>query len=319
MLELLVGAALSAVVALLALRSVSSGRSPLTLRTAFHHDVQRRRSHRTALLTAAGLAVIMFITNTACLVVAPGPAVVRSTVALTMLVLVAAVLLQSGALERSAQRPRPAPSAGKTVLAVGAHPDDLELACGGTLAKLVDSGYDVHAIIMSPGSIGGNPALRPSEATEAGRVLGLTTTTVHDLPDTRLSTHDVEMISVIEDKVRDLSPSLILTHSDNDHHQDHHAVHLATLRAARRHSSILCFESPSTTRSFSPSVYVDIDGYLDTKIRAVQTHRDQSGKPYMTPDRLRGIASFRGGQAKCIFAEGFEPVRILAAHPGVPL
>lgn len=202
------------------------------------------------------------------------------------------------------------------VLAIGAHPDDLELACGGTLAKLAEVGYDVHAMVMSHGQVGGNPDLRPSEARAGGELLGLTDVQVLDFPDTELSLHNVGMVKAIEVRMDKLDPTVVLTHSEHDHHQDHHAVHFATMRAARRHPSILCFESPSTTRGFDPSLYVDIADFLDVKICAVELHGDQSGKPYMSAHRIRGIAAFRGAQAKTVFAEGFEVVRLLDTIPG---
>lgn len=202
------------------------------------------------------------------------------------------------------------------VLAIGAHPDDLELACGGTLAKLAEAGYDVHAIVMSHGQVGGNPELRPSEARAGGELLGFTTVQVLDFPDTELGLHNVGMVKAIEARMDQLDPTVVLTHSEHDHHQDHHAVHFATMRAARRHPSILCFESPSTTRGFDPGFYVDIADFLEVKIRAVALHADQSEKPYMSAHRIRGIAAFRGAQAKTVFAEGFEVVRLLDTIPG---
>ena len=119
------------------------------------------------------------------------------------------------------------------------------------------------------------------------------------------------MVQAIESVLLRYNPDIILTHSGNDQHQDHNAVHLATLRAARRHPSILCYESPSATRGFDPSVFVEINDYVDVKVQAVEMHRDQSGKPYMTPERVRGMAAFRGSQVKRKYAEGYEPVRML--------
>lgn len=204
----------------------------------------------------------------------------------------------------------------RKVLAVGAHPDDLELACGGTLAKLVDSGHEVRGLVLSRGEQGGNEGLRPREAQQGATFLGLTALRVLDLPDTRLETVGNDMVRAIEDAIREFGPDVIFTHSAHDQHQDHYAVHQATLRAARAHHSILCFESPSATREFDPSVFVDIDGYVDVKVEAVLSHRDQAGKPYMTPGRVRGMAAFRGAQAKNTNAEAFEPVRLLGSAIG---
>ncbi|WP_115162482.1 PIG-L deacetylase family protein [Kocuria rosea] len=204
----------------------------------------------------------------------------------------------------------------RRILAVGAHPDDLELACGGTLAKLVDAGHEVRGLVMSSGEIGGNSSMRPYEARQGASFLGLSDMRVLDFPDTELDTVNNPMVKVIESNIMDFGPDVIFTHSAHDQHQDHYAVHQATLRAARAHHSILCFESPSVTRDFDPSVFVDIDGYVDVKVEAVLTHRNQAGKLYMTPQRVRGMAAFRGAQAKNTNAEAFEPVRLLGSAIG---
>lgn len=204
----------------------------------------------------------------------------------------------------------------RRVLAVGAHPDDLELACGGTLAKLVDAGHEVRGLVLSSGEVGGNPGLRPLEARQGAAFLGLGTLQVLEFPDTQLEMVSNDMVQAIEEEIRSFQPDLIFTHSSHDQHQDHYAVHKATLRAGRAHHSILCFESPSVTREFDPSVFVDIDAYVDVKVEAVLSHRNQAGKPYMTPQRVRAMAAFRGAQAKNSNAEAFEPVRLLGSAIG---
>ncbi|MDO5494513.1 MAG: PIG-L deacetylase family protein [bacterium] len=205
----------------------------------------------------------------------------------------------------------------KRVLAIGAHPDDLELACGATLARLVDTGHEVHAIVLSHGAQGGDASTRPAEAQRAADFLGLASITVHDLPDTNFELVPNELVRLIEAAIAETNPQVIFTHSQHDQHQDHHAVHLATLRAARQHHSILCFESPSTTREFNPDVFIDVEDYTEVKVASVLTHRNQAGKPYMTPEVVRGITAFRGRQAKRTHAEGFEAVRLLVTESGV--
>jgi LmbE family N-acetylglucosaminyl deacetylase len=210
---------------------------------------------------------------------------------------------------------RPARSP-RRVLALGAHPDDLELGCGATIAKLTDGGHEVHAIVMSDGASGGSAAERPDEARVGARFLGLSSVRLLGLPDTVLDDHAPAMVTAIEHAISAIQPDLILTHSRHDQHQDHQAVHTATLRAARSHSSILCFESPSVTRQFAPSLFVEIDDYVDVKVAAVRAHRDQLAKPYMSGERVRGTAVFRGIQAKRRYAEAFEPVRVLGTAMG---
>ncbi|MFP1602845.1 PIG-L deacetylase family protein [Microbacterium sp. 2216-1] len=204
----------------------------------------------------------------------------------------------------------------RRILAIGAHPDDLELACGATLAKLVDQGHEVHTVVMSHGASGGDEHTRALEARNGSLYLRATTVNVLDFEDTALREHEQGMIAAIERTIRDVRPDVVLTHSAHDQHQDHHAVHQATMRAARQCPSILCYESPSVTRSFSPEFFVDVSTHVDVKVRAIELHRDQRNKPYMTGARARATAAFRGGQARVGFAEGFEVVRLEASAIG---
>lgn len=206
---------------------------------------------------------------------------------------------------------RPSAHSSLKILAIGAHPDDLEIACGGTLAKLADAGHIIHAIVMCDGKVGGDAEIRPDEAKNGARFMGISEIEIHNFTDTKLANHEVELVQVIERKIIDFVPDVIFTHSKNDQHQDHQAVHFATLRAARRHPSVLCYESPSSTREFDPSFFVDLSEYVNVKVHAVEQHKDQLKKPYMGSEHVRSIAAFRGSQAKMRFAEGFEIVRLV--------
>ncbi len=293
--------------AALALAGALAGPAGRRLLIRRYRHGARIRELLTCALAALGIAAVAFA------FLHPHPhldaAVVPAALVLVLTAAVAALLTQ-----RIAPPPAPAP---KRVLAIGAHPDDLELACGATLARLVDTGHEVHAIVMSHGAVGGDASTRPAEAQRAANFLGLASIAVHDLPDTNLELVPNELIRTIEAAINRTDPHVILTHSIHDQHQDHHAVHLATLRAARQHHSILCFESPSATREFNPDVFIDVADYTEVKVASVLTHKNQAGKPYMTPDVVRGITSFRGRQAKAAHAEGFEAVRLLVTESGV--
>jgi uncharacterized protein, lmbE-like protein len=204
----------------------------------------------------------------------------------------------------------------KKILAIGAHPDDLELACGGSLARFKDNGHTVNTLVMSHGSQGGEEEIRAGEAIAAAKLLELNDITVYDFTDTVMSTEINAMIKAIEAVIEITNPDIIITHSRNDQHQDHHAVHLATLRAARRCSTILCFESPSVTTDFTAQFFVDIADYMDVKIAAVKKHANQSEKPYIDERKLSGKALHRGEQAKVDYAEGYEVVRALSSQLG---
>ncbi|PWD50364.1 PIG-L family deacetylase [Serinibacter arcticus] len=271
-------------------------------------DDRGRRRVRLVILAAYAAILTAYVVLVARHVRDPHPHTVGEIVDAGVLVVLTGLV---GLVLHHGFRAAPRRDEPRRVLVVGAHPDDLELACGGTVASLARRGHEVKVLVMSRGTRGGDPAARREEAVAGARMLGTTDVTVHDFPDTFLADANGAMIEVIEAAITAFRPGTILTHSEHDQHQDHQAVHRAVLRAGRQAHSILCFESPSVTRSFSPSVFVDISDFVDLKIRAVQTHRDQSGKPYMTASRVKGIAAFRGAQAKVPAAEGFEPVRYL--------
>ena len=198
------------------------------------------------------------------------------------------------------------------ILAIGAHPDDIEIAAGATLAKERDSGNYVFGLILTYGREGGNAARRLLEAGRSAEFLGLDDYKVHDFPDTRLQEVSNEVLKVIEATINQINPDLIYTHSAHDIHQDHQVVHAATLRAARRSSNILCYESPSATAEFMPQFFMEVSDYVEVKIEAIRKHWDQRRKPYVRPEKVRSRLAFRGEQARVDYAEGFEVVRMVS-------
>jgi len=204
----------------------------------------------------------------------------------------------------------------RRILAIGAHPDDIEIAAGAAIAKLLDQGHEVRALVLTQGEQGGDASIRPGEAQRGARFLEINKIQVLDFKDTRLSEQPTELVQAIETAIREFRPDIILTHSSHDIHQDHQAVHEATLRAGRNQPTILCYESPSSTQEFLPSFYIEVGDYVEVKLRAIQTHWDQRAKPYMQEDQVRGRLAFRGGQAKVRYAEGFEAVRVLSKDLG---
>jgi LmbE family N-acetylglucosaminyl deacetylase len=204
----------------------------------------------------------------------------------------------------------------RRILAVGAHPDDIELACGGALAKFVDSGHEVHALIMTRGGTGGDESARVEEADAGSQFLGLSSLLVLELPDGLLPEHGRAMIEAIESVLVRLNPDIVLTHSANDRHQDHHAVHMATIRAARAHPAILAYESPSVTDQFAPRYFVDIEQYVEAKVESVRFHHSQRHRPYTTPEQVKALALVRGRQGAVKHAEAFETVRVVDSRLG---
>ena len=199
------------------------------------------------------------------------------------------------------------------VLAIGAHPDDIEIAVGATLSKMHDAGYQISGLIMTYGEKGGNGGIRPNEAIAGGDFVGLDEVEILHFSDAHLSDDAAMLTEAIESMIEKTLPDIIFTHSIHDLHQDHQAVYYATIRAARaKQLTILCYESPSATQDFHPTYYIDVGKYVNVKIHAIKKHWDQKKKRYTKPDLVRGKMAFRGGQVNVDYAEGFEVVRMLS-------
>lgn len=201
------------------------------------------------------------------------------------------------------------------VLAIGAHPDDIELGCGAALLRYREEGHETHAIVLSGGENGVPDAVRAGasrvqEAQKGAKIMQLNSLTALDFPDSKLEARHHEIKQAIEDICRRLQPDLVFTHNNHDIHSDHRVVHRATLEATRRVPTVLCYENPNTPPDFRPNFFVDITLYVDYKLAAVKCHATQARhKPYLESDIVRSMARVRGRQARAGFAEAFEAVR----------
>lgn len=200
---------------------------------------------------------------------------------------------------------------GQVVLAIGAHPDDIELGCAGFLLKLKDSGARVHGLTLTRGEVGGDPARRPKEAARAAAFIGLDDYRLLDFPDTKLGEHVPALRAAIEARIREVGATMVLTHSGVDVHGDHRAVHEATREAARAVPTVLCYEDVSTPQQFEPNYFVDISAYLDDHLRALAFHRTQSHRAYMDPEIVRGRAAHRGMQIGTTFAMAYRTLTLV--------
>jgi LmbE family N-acetylglucosaminyl deacetylase len=200
----------------------------------------------------------------------------------------------------------------RTVLALGAHPDDLELGCGATLAKLAASGIAVHAVIFSNGSRGAESSFdRRSETRTALESLGVASVSQHDFPDTRL--HEVlnDLIACTEEHVALRAPDRVYTMFHLDRHQDHRAVYDASAVACRRVHQILGYETPSSYPNFMPTLFERVDEFIEAKIASLKLHASQGDRLYMREEKVRSAAHFRGVQVDLGQTEGFIPYKMV--------
>lgn len=203
------------------------------------------------------------------------------------------------------------------VLVLAPHTDDAELGCGGTVARLVEEGRDVHVAMFSlcdkslPEGFFTDDLRR--EFTVAMGELGVCEGSLHVF-DYAVREFPSLRQEILEDMVRlrgIVYPSLVLMPSLNDVHQDHATVAQEGLRAFKR-STVLCYEDPWNNFSFQNQMFVTLtDEQLEKKVAAVYADVSQRGRDYTQPEFIRSLAHVRGVQIGVPYAEVFEAPRIV--------
>jgi LmbE family N-acetylglucosaminyl deacetylase len=196
------------------------------------------------------------------------------------------------------------------ILAIGAHPDDIELGCGGTISAACTAGANVVAVFLTKGELSGKPESRCQESFEALKLLGIKEVYFGDFMDADIPSSR-KAIDFLESFCKDGEIETVLTHSINDSHQDHRAVGWLSLSAFRTVPRILAYEAPRVTPSFSPTYFVDISDFVERKWSALKCHVSQNEKRYLAYESMINLASFRGSQVNVRAAEAFEVVRYL--------
>lgn len=198
------------------------------------------------------------------------------------------------------------------ILAIGAHPDDIEFGCGGTLTKYSQRGHRLFLMVMTGGGSGAPSETRMAEQAAAQRVLGAEEIFWGGYQDTHLGV-DAEMIKKIESVIASVKPEFIFCHFTDDTHQDHRHLAQAVMSATRYIRNVLFYEGP-TTQNFNPQVYVDIADTLEVKLEALQAHRSQVMKTNIEDlsiiEVARSCANFRGIQGRVKYAEAFHALRL---------
>jgi LmbE family N-acetylglucosaminyl deacetylase len=198
------------------------------------------------------------------------------------------------------------------ILAIGAHPDDIEIGCGGTLALYAKTGHDVYLLVVTEGHKGGDMAVRKREQVAAAAHLNPKDLFWGNYLDTELFPNLNQLVHDIEDVIKMVGPDLTFVNYGEDTHQDHRALTKAAVSATRYVKNVLFYEGP-TTQEFSPNVFVDINETMDDKIAMLLAHHSQVTKTNIEGlsivDIARSTAIFRGIQGRVHFAEGFVPLR----------
>lgn len=197
------------------------------------------------------------------------------------------------------------------VLAIGAHPDDVEIGVGATLVGHVERGDDVTILTLTRGESGGLAVERETEAHRAAKILGAKLI-LGGLPDTRVPMNG-PTVALIEEAVQRIAPTIVYTHSSHDVHQDHRSAHQASLVACRSVPQLYSYQSPSATVDFAPRRFVPVDQAIDRKLAAIAAYRTQVTKcSYLAEDFLLATTRYWGRFIQAEHAEPLEIVRELA-------
>lgn len=226
------------------------------------------------------------------------------------------------------------------VLAIGCHPDDLEIACSGTLRKYVEQGANVYMCHVANGDQGHviiepEPLaeIRAEEARKAAMFIGAKDIFSIGVSDMQVNSHDQAQIDAVADVVRITRPDVIITHNCDDYMQDHvETSHLATngaFMAGLPHRSVnqpafnsfipTFFMDTLAGVDFNPSHYVDISGQIERKLQALSMHESQvkwmlEHDDIDFVDMVRTCSKYRGYQCGVAYAEAFRPYNVYPRH-----
>ncbi|MCI8392288.1 MAG: hypothetical protein HFI35_16830 [Roseburia sp.] len=206
------------------------------------------------------------------------------------------------------------------ILAIGAHLDDIELACGGTLAKAVSRNHQVKMLVMSEsgyvnydGRLMRASEIAVQEGKRAAEVLGVNDIEILTFDSKEIPYH-FDVIEILDEKIQEYEPDVIFTHWVFDTHQAHEGVAKSSITAARRHNSIYMYEpiypAGRSYVAFRPQMYIDIGGYEEQKLEALRQHETEYkkfGDQWIEGTRAR--AAYRGYEMGKKYAEAFEIVR----------
>jgi N-acetylglucosamine malate deacetylase 1 len=228
-----------------------------------------------------------------------------------------------------------------SILAIGAHPDDVELSVGGTIAKHIHAGKKVAIVDLTEGELGsrGTVQTRYEEAAEAGRILGISARVNLQLADGFFEHNQASLLKIVE-QIRDFQPEIVLANAIEDRHPDHgkgsklisDACFLAGLRKIQTQLNGV-EQTPwrpkvvyhyIQDRYLQPDFVIDVTDFVETKFKAIRAYKTQffdpnstepntpiSGKDFF--DFLEGRMRQFGREIGVPFAEGFTVERV----PGV--
>ncbi len=223
----------------------------------------------------------------------------------------------------------------KKILIVAAHPDDEVLGCFGTVAKLIQEGYEAYTLILGEGKTSRDEErvvenkkveleILNSEIKNANDTIGIKKCFIYNFPDNRFDSVDLlDIIKVVSKVKEEVRPDIIFTHYEKDLNIDHQITYKAVITATRPTKEecvkeIYSFEILSSTEwnyplTFSPDTFFDIEDTLDLKINAMKEYESELCI-YPHPRSIEGIelnAKYNGMRVGKKYVEAFKCIRII--------
>ncbi|AZI19636.1 bacillithiol biosynthesis deacetylase BshB1 [Chryseobacterium taklimakanense] len=226
------------------------------------------------------------------------------------------------------------------ILAIGAHPDDVELGCGGTIAKMISEGKTVAIIDLTKGELGtrGTDKTRKQEAADAAKILGISARENLEMKDGFLQNSEEYQMRIVK-MIRKYQPEIVLANATDDRHPDHaKAAKLVSdacfLSGLKKIETALDGKNQEFWRpkhvfhfiqwkEMEPDFVIDISDFMDKKIEACMAYKTQFYNPeskepvtpIATKDFLESLtyrAQNLGRLSGCTYAEGFTAEKMIA-------
>lgn len=226
------------------------------------------------------------------------------------------------------------------ILAIGAHPDDVELGCGGTIAKMISEGKTVAIIDLTKGELGtrGTDKTRKQEAADAAKILGISARENLEMKDGFLQNSEEYQMRIVK-MIRKYQPEIVLANATDDRHPDHaKAAKLVSdacfLSGLKKIETALDGKNQEFWRpkhvfhfiqwkEMEPDFVIDISNFMEKKIEACMAYKTQFYNPeskepvtpIATKDFLESLtyrAQNLGRLSGCTYAEGFTAEKMIA-------
>jgi len=221
-------------------------------------------------------------------------------------------------------------------LVIVAHPDDEVLGAGGSMAKWVQNGSKVHVLIMAEGATSRHNKrdrklckdelnILEKSANASAQVIGLSSIELLDFPDNRMDTISLlDVVKVVENKIIEFSPDVIVTHHFGDLNVDHQIINQAVLAAGRPQpnskikrilscevSSSTEWQAPGCKNTFMPNWFEDISDTIETKKASLKEYQSEMRNwPHARSiEAVESLARFRGATVGVPYAEAFMLLR----------